>query len=585
MNEIDGSKKQGGQQLLQNCPKSFKPWILTLVLLALLTLGWVAFESYNDGGMVAHMFDRDESGRMSRAGRQTAGNYNQVNLPMVNEMQTSYHTIIDLVRPALVSIDVAVTPPPGVEPGVNMNPVAGVPVTNYTRVGSGVVISDQGYVLTSYHVVEGATAMKATVYGTGGAIEYPLKLVNIDRTTDLALMRVMGNGPFQHAVLGDSDMVRTGDVVLAMGSPFGFDQTITTGIISSRNRTVTIGGKVFEGLLQTDTPINQGNSGGPLVNARGEVVAINTAIYSPTGAFSGIGFAIPVNQASSLVGGVVDFGGVLPQAAGGQLAAWARNGRQTGNSFKMPDGRIIVPPHPFRGRCIDCHPQLSPIPGLGGNNAFLAAGQPGGQGIVTDPYIGASLLNVDDLIAKQFNLAHAGGVLVDGVIAGSPAEMAGLKRGDVILRLDGRRLQDTVEFKQLLSGKKMGAKAELVVLSGGVRKTISIKIKVKVKVDQAPVAQGPKIKQPAEFEWLGAEIIPLIPAMQGFVDSGVYVAEAGGILGAAGLMKGDVIKSVNNRAVPDMLSFVKIAKKLDVKEGFLLDVIRAGKPTYIAVKG
>jgi S1-C subfamily serine protease len=398
-------------------------------------------------------------------------------------------------------------------------------------------------------------------------------------------MRVMGNGPFQHAVLGDSDMVRTGDVVLAMGSPFGFDQTITTGIISSRNRTVTIGGKVFEGLLQTDTPINQGNSGGPLVNARGEVVAINTAIYSPTGAFSGIGFAIPVNQASSLVGGVVDFGGVLPQAAGGQLAAWARNGRQTGNSFKMPDGRIIVPPHPFRGRCIDCHPQLSPIPGLGGNNAFLAAGQPGGQGIVTDPYIGASLLNVDDLIAKQFNLAHAGGVLVDGVIAGSPAEMAGLKRGDVILRLDGRRLQDTVEFKQLLSGKKMGAKAELVVLSGGVRKTISIKIKVKVKVDQAPVAQGPKIKQPAEFEWLGAEIIPLIPAMQGFVDSGVYVAEAGGILGAAGLMKGDVIKSVNNRAVPDMLSFVKIAKKLDVKEGFLLDVIRAGKPTYIAVKG
>ena len=476
-----------------------------------------------------------------------------------------------------------------------LNPVAGAPVTNYSRVGSGVIIADKGYVLTSYHVVEGATAMKATVYGPGGANDYPLKLVNIDKTTDLALLRILGNGPFPHAILGDSDAVQTGDVVLAMGSPFGFDQTVTTGIISSKNRTVSIGGKVFEGMFQTDTPINKGNSGGPLVNAHGEVIAINTAIYSPTGTFSGIGFAIPVNQASSLVGGVVDFEGVPPAAAGGQLAAWARMGRQTGNSYKLPNGQIITPPHPYRGKCMECHPQLCTTPGQGGgkglamgpgnprNNAFAVAGQ---GAVTSDPYLGAALMDVDSLIAKQFNLAHAGGVLVDRVMPGSPAEAAGIQRGDVILRLDGRRIENVDELQKNLSAKKPGAAAELAMMSNGSRKV------VKVRFTQEPVAapsfapaQGRQAGQPAEFEWLGAEMTPLIPAIQAYVNSGVYVAETGGVLGAAGVLKGDVIKSVNNHAVGDMISFIRIAKKVNVKDGIMLDVIRGGNPMYIIVKG
>jgi S1-C subfamily serine protease len=575
----------------------------------MLTLGWVMFESYQDGGLVAQLFGRSDVGKaLHDKGQYGAGFYSAANLPAVNNMQDSYHTIIEFVRPALVSIDVAVTAPSGLEqpemPGAGINQVAGAPVTNYTRVGSGVIIADKGYVLTSYHVVEGAAAMKATVYGPGGANDYSLKLVNIDKTTDLALLRLLGDGPFPHAVLGDSDAVRTGDVVLAMGSPFGFDQTITTGIISSRNRTVTIGGRVFEGMLQTDTPINRGNSGGPLVNARGEVVAINAAIYSPTGAFSGIGFAIPVNQAATLVGGVVDFGGEPPQVAGGQLAAWSRTGRQTGNSYKLPNGQILTPPHQYRGKCVDCHPQLCTPAAQNGRGFVMGPGNPQGvargmgqgngnapgfqrnavtpvAGPVTEPYLGASLLDVDALIAKQFNLAHAGGVLVDGVMPGSPAEMAGLQRGDVILRLDGRRLQDIVEFQNILSGKKAGVSAELTVMSGGVRKTVKIKVKVKVKVEQAPLV----VKQPAEFEWLGAEITPLLPAIRAYVNSGVYVAESGGILGAAGVLRGDVIKAMNNHNVPDMVSFIKLARKVNVKDGILLDVIRAGKPMYITIKG
>ncbi|MBF0558772.1 MAG: trypsin-like peptidase domain-containing protein [Nitrospirae bacterium] len=600
MNEINNSSKQTGtpasQQTQMTCPKSFKPWILTLLMLALLTLGWVVFESYRGGGIVAHMFGHDGKVPMEY-GKAGDGVYSAVNLPVVNTMQDSYHTIIDVVRPALVSIDVAVTVPAAGEdaPIGGLNPIAGAPVTNYTRVGSGVIIADKGYVLTSYHVVEGATAMKGTVYGPGGAIDYPLKLVNVDKTTDLALLRILGDGPFPHAILGDSDAVRTGDVVLAMGSPFGFDQTITTGIISSKNRTVTIGGKVFEGMFQTEAPINKGNSGGPLVNARGEVIAINTAIYSPTGAFSGIGFAIPVNQAASLVGGVVDFEGVPPQAAGGQLAAWTRMGRQTGNSYKLPNGQILTPPHPYRGKCVECHPQLCPTPGQGGGRGLvMGPGSPrngfavAAQGVVkSDPYLGAALLDVDELIAKQFNLAHAGGVLVDRVMPGSPAEAAGIQRGDVILRLDGRRIQDINELQKVLTAKKPGAAAELAMMSNGARKTVKVRFvqePVAVPPSFAPV-QGPQARQPAEFEWFGAEITPLIPAIQAYVNSGVYVAETGGVLGAAGVLKGDVIKSVNNHAVGDMISFIRIAKKVNVKDGILLDVIRGGRPMYITVKG
>jgi len=525
MDETSNSGKQtgtqGGQQPA-SCGRSFKPWIFTLLLLAVLILGWVIFESYRDGGSVARLFGRSDAGKMlQNQGKGNGEYYNTVNLPMVNTMQDSYHTIIDVVRPALVSIDVAVTSPaaedvplgnmnPVQNPVGGGNPVAGAPLANYTRVGSGVIIAGEGYVLTSYHVIEGATAMKATVYGPGGANDYPLKVVNIDKTTDLALLRLLENGPFPHAVLGDSDMVRTGDVVLAMGSPFGFDQTITTGIISSRNRTVTIGGKVYEGMIQTDTPINKGNSGGPLVNVRGEVIGINTAIYSPTGTFSGIGFSIPVNHAASLVGGVVDFGGTPSQVAVGQLAAWARAGRQTGNSYKLPNGHIVTPPHQYRGKCLDCHPQLCTTPGQGGGqgggrgggmgfgrggglNPFPIAGQPS---VTSDPYLGATLLDVDELIAKQFNLAHAGGVLVDRVLPGTPADEVGIQRGDVILRLDGQRVQNVSEFQKMISAKKPGSAIELAILSNGSRKTVRVRFD-KTQAMAPPFAPmlGPNVRQ------------------------------------------------------------------------------------------
>lgn len=563
------------------CPKSFKPWIVTLVILALITLGWVIIENYREGGIVWKLLEHDDVRRAFKNNNvgSTTG-YKPVDLPTANAVQGSYHAIIEAVRPGVISIDVALT-------GIGQQPeVIDGPVMNYNRVGSGVIISDNGYVLSSWHVIEGATSVKGTVYSAGGAKEYPLKLVNVDRTNDLALLRIMGDGPFAHVILGNSDAVRTGDIVLAMGSPFGFDQTITTGIISSRNRTVSVGGRVFEGLLQTDTPINRGNSGGPLVNVRGEVIGINTAIYSPTGAFSGIGFAIPINQAMPLVGGVLDFQGNAPQVAGGQLAAWARQGRQTGNSYKLPSGKIIIAPHPYRGKCIDCHPQLCQTQGAGrGQGWGIGRGLIPAAGPQADGYLGANLLNIDEVLSKQLKLNHPGGVLVDSVVNGSPAESAGLQRGDIIYRVDGRKVAKVADVQQVIGAKKAGDKVEVIVFRNGTRKTLSVPLGQPI-VGQTPTAQAPAVKQPAEFEWFGAEITPLNPALQASISGGgVYVAEAAGIMGAAGVMKGDIIKGINNKPIPDMLTFIKLSKKASLKDGILLDVVRAGKPMYITVKG
>jgi S1-C subfamily serine protease len=404
-------------------------------------------------------------------------------------------------------------------------------------------------------------------------------------------------------------------MILTMGNPFGFDQTVTSGMISSRNRTLKIENVVYENLIQTDSPINRGSSGGPLVNVKGEVIGINTAIFAPTGVFNGIGFAIPINRAAELVGGVIDFNNTAPDVGTGQLAAWARCGRQVGNSFKLPDGQIITPPHPFKGNCIDCHPQLAgqagpgngqgPGQGLGrglgqglgrgnGLNNPAPANQVGlrngtgpgclpvaGTPATTEPYLGIELVEVNSIIARQFNMVQPEGVLVNNVHAGGPAETSGLQRGDVIIRVAGRKIQNSNDLNQILAGQKIGSKVELVVLRNGSRQT------VKVKTGTAPPSmtdQAPPARQTAEFEWMGGEMTPLSPALTPYLKYGVYVAESGGILLQSGLKTGDVIVGIDGKQVADMNGFIPLTKAVNAKRGFILDVIRAGNPLYITVK-
>ncbi len=580
------------QTPVERCPSNFKPWILALVVMAILTLGWTIYEAQKRGGYFGRFFKERTWDNMG--GRADPSALNTAVPGSARSLQTSYHSIIESVRPAVISID-------AVMPDQKAN--AGGPIANYARIGSGVIIDPRGYTLSSLHVVNGAASLKATVYSPAGALEYPIKIVKGDRTSDLVLLRIQGDGPFPHASLGDSNSIRTGDVVISIGSPFGFEQSVTSGIISSRNRVLNIGGMVYENLIQTDSSINKGSSGGPLVNAKGDVIGINTAIYSPDGAFSGISFAVPINRSLQIPGGVVDFQNQAPPVAKGQLAAWGRKGRQVGNAYRLADGQIITPPHNYRGECLSCHPQVgsqgfvpnTSAPGQALNQVWGARRYPGpgpgpglGRGLGRNPgpwcpvvgpnnlSLGMTVSDVDQVIANQNNMMRPGGVLVISVIPGMPADAAGLQRGDVICRVNGRKIQDGNSFGQILE-KKSGSSIDLVIFRFGARKT------VKVKMAQGRAAQavaGTAIQQPRSFAWLGADIQALPPDK-----SGVYIVEVEGVLAAAGIKSGDIIKGVNNAKVTDMNSFIGLTTKVDPKKGFLLDVIRAGDPLYVTVKG
>jgi len=589
-----------GEKPQEHCPSNFKPWILALVVMAIVTLGWSIYEAQKRGGYFGRLFNKERIWE-GKIGTQSA--LTTAAPGSVRALQASYHDIIENIRPAVISIDSVIQ-------AQNANP--GDPVANYARIGSGVVIDPRGYVLSSLHVVDGASSLKATVYSPAGALEFPLKIVKGDRASDLVLLRIQGDGPFPHAPLGDSNAIRTGDVVLAIGSPFGFEQSVTSGIISSRNRTLNVGGAVYEDMIQTDSSINKGSSGGPLISAKGDVIAINTAIYSTTGAYSGISFAVPINRSLELVGGVLDFQNQPPPVADGQLAAWGRTGRQVGNAYRLPDGQALIPPHNYRGTCTDCHPQfrspgfdpnnfgmgrgsvLPATPGPGPNQVlgarrnigpWYAPGQ--GRGLRRNPGpwcpvagpdnlpLGLTVSDVDPIIARQNNMMRPGGVFVLSVAPGTPADAAGLQRGDVICRIDGRKIRDSNSFDQILQGKAASS-MDLVILRFGARRTV----KVRMTQGAAQAVAGTPAKQPTSFTWMGADINAL-PAGK----PGVSIVEVEGVMAAAGIRAGDIIKGVNNTPVTDMNSFIGLTTKADIKKGILLDVIRGGDPLFVTVKG
>lgn len=167
-------------------------------------------------------------------------------------------------------------------------------------VGSGVIVDKKGYIITNQHVIANAASVNVTLFGAENVV-YPAEIVLQEREQDLAVLKIAMNRVPPAAKLGDSEMIEVGDIVLAIGSPFGLEQTVTMGIISDDRRDLTIDGRLYEDLIQADAAINKGNSGGPLININGEVIGINTAIYAPTGIFTGVGFAIPINKAKLLL--------------------------------------------------------------------------------------------------------------------------------------------------------------------------------------------------------------------------------------------------------------------------------------------
>ena len=364
--------------------------------------------------------------------------------------------------------------------------------------GSGVIVDPSGIALTNAHVVERATDIEVV---TAEGKKHKAKIVGLDKRTDLAVLKLQGGGPYPSASLGDSDKVRVGDWVLAIGSPFGLQQTVTAGIISAKGR--SIGQGPFDDFLQTDAAINPGNSGGPLVNMSGEVVGINSAILSRSGGNVGIGFSIPSNMAKRIYTELAAKGkitrgwlGVSIQELTPELAK--------GFGLKEPRGVLIadvVKDSPadragltsgdvlieFDNKKVDSPQDLQKVvaataPGKGvpvkvwrekGEKTLeIKLGETPEETAMAEPTgKGKSLLGLDARpitpdIQRQLNLRTPDGVIVARVEEESAAAEAGLQRGDVVREVNRQRIRSMQDFERVTQGIKPGDRVTMLLQRG-----------------------------------------------------------------------------------------------------------------------
>ena len=208
-------------------------------------------------------------------------------LPLLG-LQEDVTQAVARVRPAVVCVKAKKKQPAG--------DGAGRGVLWFESIGSGFFVDERGYILTNHHVVEGAETITVTLWRTRNN-EFSARVVHTDKSLDLTVLKIDSHEHFSPAHLGDSDKIETGDWTMAVGSPFGFEHSVSMGIVSDLHRNLVIGGVSYTDMIQTDAVINQGNSGGPLIDIHGRVVGVGTAIYAPEGTYTGIGFAIPINRA------------------------------------------------------------------------------------------------------------------------------------------------------------------------------------------------------------------------------------------------------------------------------------------------
>ncbi|HSC18681.1 MAG TPA: Do family serine endopeptidase [Rhizomicrobium sp.] len=381
-----------------------------------------------------------------------------------------------------------------------------------TSLGSGFVIDPAGYIVTNNHVIEGAEQITATL---NDGTSLPARLVGRDDKTDLALLKVQPKKPLPAAHWGDSDKARIGDWVIAIGNPFGLGSTVTAGIVSARNRDISSG--PYDDFIQTDAPINRGNSGGPLFDMDGNVVGVNSAIYSPSGGSVGIGFSIPSNLAHEVIDQLRKFGtmrrgwlGVRVQSvnadiaeglglssASGALVAEvsgngpaAHSGLHKGDLIVRFDGKAVgdnralprlVADTPIgkkvtieflrNGKKMTAQVALGKLPGSGNappprNNAPPQKGLPKSQ---QHSRLGLSLGPLDGAARAKFHVGKdVQGVVVTGVDPNGPAAEKAIRTGDVIVEVQNQPVRSPEEVaKRVDADVKSGKKVEVMLLNRG----------------------------------------------------------------------------------------------------------------------
>lgn len=348
--------------------------------------------------------------------------------------------------------------------------------------GTGFLIEADGFVLTNNHVIDGAEKVEVTVRETE---VYKAKVVGRDPATDLALLKIEGSKPFPTLAMGDSDRIRVGEWVMAIGDPLQFEKTVTVGVVSGKGRAPRLSAVTsnFENLIQTDAAINFGNSGGPLVNVAGEVIGINTAISRMA---QNIGFAVPINIARRLI----------PQ---------------------LKEGKVV------RG------------------------------------FLGIQIGPIEPEVQESLGLKSRDGALVQSVEKGMPAEKAGLRHEDVIVRVDQTPVKNNRDLIDYVSGKRPGTKVTITYIRGGQEKTTVATLETRREEGEAP-AEEPATDE--NREKIGISVDDLTAALRkrysiGPEIEGVLLTHVKNVSAAAdaGLREGDVLQEVNGTPVTSVAQF------------------------------
>lgn len=413
----------------------------------------------------------------------------------------------------------------GLPPGVRPQGPDDTPRDYMQRgLGSGVIIdAKNGYVLTNNHVVAGADKVEV-ILSDGRRLT--TDWVRRDAKTDLAVVKIKAER-LVAAPLGDSDQMEVGDLVLAIGSPEGLEQTVTMGIISAKGRR-TSGGDGYEDYLQTDAAVNHGNSGGPLVNMRGEVIGINAAIVSRTGANEGIGLSVPSSIARRVMTQLIEKGKVV------------------------------------RG------------------------------------YLGVGIQDVDADLARSFGLKGNEGSLVTRVAPGTPAERAGLRRGDFVTAVDGQKIKDTNQLRNLVAAMTPDSEHTFTVIRQGQSRELKLTVAEQPENlgsifqpgGQAPGGPGSQgDRKPKQTEQMGLTVATLTPELASRLGydrniKGVVVTKIAPDSEAAdkGLRPGMVIRQVGDQDVTTSEQFASAISKVDRKSGVRLYVeVPDGGGMYVVI--
>lgn len=363
--------------------------------------------------------------------------------------------------------------------------------------GSGFIVTKDGYIVTNNHVISRAEDIQVVLYDGS---RYTAEIVGQDAKTDLAVLKIKPEKKLKPVVFGDSAGLRIGDWVMAIGNPFGLGYTVTVGVVSAKGRSLGLG--AYDDFIQTDASLNPGNSGGPLFNLGGEVVGVNTAIAARG---QGIGFSIPVNMAKGVISQLIEKGKVVR----------------------------------------------------------------GWLGVVIQP--------ITQEIAESMGHENTDGALISDISPGSPAEKAGLQRGDVVVEFDGKPIKEFTSLSKLVAMKAPGATSELTVLRDGKRKSISV---VLGQMPDDKTAAGSRRDEDIEL----SDITPDIAARLGVEDkAGVLVTNVsrGSSAWEAGFRPGDVILEVDKKPVANLGDYNKIVGSLEPGKQYLFLVKKRKNTIYI----